>query len=210
MFGHPLACGMWITRAKMYQPGADAAAIGGTRLTKALLSRRDIIQGLVACAAGTGLAAPAIAAPSPRLFLIRQRTGEVFRGSHVKTGFSKKSYDPAALNELNWLLRDVRASAVIGIDPRLIDLLARMQARLPDRPITIISAFRTTATNARLHGASPTSYHLTGQAVDLRIAGLNTRQIRNLAHQQGAGGVGLYRRRNFVHVDTGPRRDWTG
>lgn len=175
-----------------------------------MVTRRKIIQGAIATGVGAALSTPALAAQTPRLFLVRQRTGEVFRGSHIKTGFLKKSYDPVALNELNWLLRDVRASAMIRIDPRLIDLLARLQARLPDRAVTITSAFRTRATNAGLHGASPTSYHLTGQAVDLRVAGLTSQQIRALAQRQGAGGVGWYRRRNFVHVDTGPRRDWTG
>jgi len=45
---------------------------------------------------------------------------------------------------------------------------------------------------------------------DLKFARGNPREWAAEARRLGAGGVGTYMRSNFVHVDNGPRRDWSG
>jgi len=49
---------------------------------------------------------------------------------------------------------------------------------------------------------------MTGQAIDLRLPGFNTKRIRDLAVSLRAGGVGYYPKSNFVHMDTGDVRTW--
>jgi uncharacterized protein YcbK (DUF882 family) len=52
------------------------------------------------------------------------------------------------------------------------------------------------------------SQHLEGRAIDVRLRGVDTRELRNTALQLGRGGVGYYAQSDFVHVDTGRVRSW--
>jgi uncharacterized protein YcbK (DUF882 family) len=47
-----------------------------------------------------------------------------------------------------------------------------------------------------------------GKAVDLRMEDFETKRLRDLAINLGAGGVGYYSRSNFVHLDSGDVRSW--
>ena len=47
-----------------------------------------------------------------------------------------------------------------------------------------------------------------GKAVDIRLRGFNTNQLRNKAMAMKVGGVGYYRRSDFIHLDTGRARYW--
>jgi len=47
-----------------------------------------------------------------------------------------------------------------------------------------------------------------GHAIDLRVPGVSTVQVRNTALSLRAGGVGYYPVSQFVHVDVGPVREW--
>jgi len=170
-------------------------------------SRRQFLTGAVSLAA-SGLAAPALALGDMELHLVRQRTGEVFRGDLVRKQLFGHEPDEAAFAALNRLLRDVRASQSTDMDLDLIKLVGRLQRRIGDRPVVITSAYRTQATNAALRGSATNSYHMRGQALDLHTPGVTTRRLRGLARAEGAGGVGWYPSRGFVHIDTGPRRDW--
>ena len=79
-------------------------------------------------------------------------------------------------------------------------------------PITIVSGYRSPETNALLAaqsgGVAKNSYHLRGQAVDIRMDDRSSREIFQVALALEAGGTSLYSRSNFVHVDTGPVRTW--
>ena len=48
-----------------------------------------------------------------------------------------------------------------------------------------------------------------GHAIDIRVPGVTTVQLRNAALSVGGGGVGYYPVSQFVHVDVGPVRTWT-
>ena len=79
------------------------------------------------------------------------------------------------------------------------------------KPIIVNSGYRSTEYNKKIGGAI-NSYHVKGQAADIRVEGLNSKVlylvIINLinAKLMKNGGVGLYN--DFVHYDTGTKRRW--
>jgi len=175
-------------------------------------SRRDIL------ALGLGLGGasllPSIASAQTgedrALTLHNSHTGESLTTTYLING----NYNYAALGELNKLLRDHRQNASTEMDPVLFEQLWLIQRLLQDdSSIEIISGYRTAKTNrmlrAKSKGVAKNSYHPKGQAIDFRIPGVSTDQIRNVATHLQIGGVGYYRRSNFVHIDTGPHRSWS-
>jgi len=62
--------------------------------------------------------------------------------------------------------------------------------------------------NSPQTGVAEHSQHMEGHAIDLRVPGVSTVQIRNAALSLRAGGVGYYPVSQFVHVDVGPVREW--
>ncbi len=90
------------------------------------------------------------------------------------------------------------------------DLLEGLQ-RLRDlagRPVVITSGYRNKSHNDRV-GGSPTSRHLTGEAADIKIAGLHPDEVAQLAREAGFTGIGIYK--NFLHVDVRPEPvTWRG
>jgi uncharacterized protein YcbK (DUF882 family) len=118
-----------------------------------------------------------------------------------------------ACRRLNHLLRDFRSGDVHPIDPRLYDLVHAIQTEVGHRgQVEIISGYRSPATNAKLRSASngvaKRSLHMEGQALDIRLTGVDTTKVRDAALALRAGGVGYYQKSDFVHVDTGRVRHW--
>ena len=125
------------------------------------------------------------------------------------------AYDPAALREIDAILRDYRTEEVREIDRDLIDLLHDLHARLrTDEPYHVICGYRSQATNDKLRrrsrGVASHSLHLDGRAVDLRVPDVPLKNLRELAIGLNRGGVGYYPRSRFVHVDVGDPRTWRG
>jgi uncharacterized protein YcbK (DUF882 family) len=125
-------------------------------------------------------------------------------------------YIPAALDRLNYFLRDHNTQDVSTYDPKEFDVLHAMMARLGqlNGVITVMCGYRTAETNEALrHGSVRTgvaehSQHMEGHAIDLRVPGVTTVALRNAALSLKAGGVGYYPISQFVHVDVGPVREW--
>jgi uncharacterized protein YcbK (DUF882 family) len=46
------------------------------------------------------------------------------------------------------------------------------------------------------------------EAIDIRLPGIPTAELRDAALRMQRGGVGYYPVSNFVHVDVGPVRRW--
>lgn len=96
--------------------------------------------------------------------------------------------------------------------PELLEVLDQIQEHFGDKPIQVISGYRSEELNAQLRrqkrGVARQSYHIRGKAMDIRIPGVATREIRDYALSLEAGGVGHYPGRGFVHVDVGPIRRW--
>ena len=57
-------------------------------------------------------------------------------------------------------------------------------------------------------GVAKKSQHLVGNAIDVRLRGLELEMLRDAAKRLQMGGVGYYASANFVHVDTGRVRYW--
>ncbi len=126
------------------------------------------------------------------------------------------TYIPEALDRLNYFLRDHNTQDVSTYDPKEFDVLHAMMARLGrlNSEIEIVCGYRTPETNAALRHGSPQtgvaehSQHMEGHAIDLRVPGVSTAQLRDAALSLQAGGVGYYPVSQFVHVDVGPVRQW--
>jgi len=126
------------------------------------------------------------------------------------------TYIPEALDKLNYFLRDHNTQDVSNYDPKEFDVLHAMMSRLGrlNSAIEVVCGYRTPETNAALRKNSPQtgvaehSQHMEGHAIDLRVPGVSTVQLRNAALSLKAGGVGYYPVSQFVHVDVGPVREW--
>ncbi len=164
-----------------------------------------------AVAAGLTLAAaPALADVSARSVAFHNlHTGESLNVVYREGG----SYVPDALAAVNHVLRDFRTGDVHPIDPRLLDLLTTLSARVDTRgSFQVISGYRSPATNAMLHahsdGVARSSLHMEGLAIDIRLADVDLDRLHRAALSLGGGGVGYYPASDFVHVDVGRVRHW--
>ncbi len=126
---------------------------------------------------------------------------------------SRGSYKTDTLSAVNQLLRDHRTGDVHQMDPALLDFLNGIADHLQVRPLFhVISGFRSQQTNQALRnqgrGVAKKSFHLLGQALDIRMPGVDVVQLHRAALALERGGVGLYRGQDFIHIDTGPVRSW--
>jgi uncharacterized protein YcbK (DUF882 family) len=129
------------------------------------------------------------------------------------TYFEKGRYLPDALDEINYIYRDHLTDEVHPVDVALLDQLHDLQSTLGvKRQIHVICGYRSPFTNAHLRrnsrGVARNSLHMQGRAIDIRIAGVESRNIRDAALSMARGGVGYYPGSNFVHLDTGDFRTW--
>jgi uncharacterized protein YcbK (DUF882 family) len=125
-------------------------------------------------------------------------------------------YDSAALAKLDLFLRDRWVGTVKHYDPRLFDLLVELIGRTkrPEAEINVICGYRTAESNAGLRsrssksGVAKNSMHIKAEAIDIRLPGVRTSRLRDIAIAMGLGGVGYYARSDFLHVDVGRVRRW--
>lgn len=152
------------------------------------------------------------------LSVIRPASGERTRVLYWKDGEMIDS----AYQELCHMLRDVNGKASMAIDPKLLETLWASQAFVAryglDKPLEILSGYRTPASNRHLieQGvpAARQSLHMSGKAADIRIAGLTEEVLGGLVRSFRQGGVGFYYRSGpkggWIHADTGLNRTWKG
>ncbi len=127
------------------------------------------------------------------------------------------SYVPDAIAKLNYFLRDHRTNDVSHYDPKEFDVLHSVLAKLgrPNATIDVVCGYRTPWSNNFLRtrssvtGVAKNSQHMQAKAIDIRIPGVQTRTLRDVALSLKQGGVGYYPVSQFVHVDVGPVRQWT-
>ena len=124
-------------------------------------------------------------------------------------------YDQAALDKLNWFLRDWRKGEKTEMDPHLIDLVWEVQRESGSKePIWVVCGYRSPETNAMLRhrsaGVARFSQHMLGHAMDFYIPGVNLEHLREIGLRLARGGVGFYPTSGspFVHMDTGSVRMW--
>jgi len=147
--------------------------------------------------------------PKRNLLLFNTHTGQKLDVCY----FARGQYQLEALEKINYIFRDYRTGEIKPIRKELLNLLHSISKKL-DRPTPfhIISGYRSPETNAKLRKKSKyvvkNSLHIQGEAVDIRVPGFDTRWLRKVCMKLKAGGVGYYRKSDFVHVDVGPVRHW--
>jgi uncharacterized protein YcbK (DUF882 family) len=126
-------------------------------------------------------------------------------------------YDEAALEKLNWFLRDWRKNEQTRMDPHLIDLVWDVQREAnTGNPIQVVCGYRSPETNAMLRhrsantGVARFSQHMLGHAMDFYIPGISLEKVREIGLRMQRGGVGFYPTSGspFVHMDTADIRMW--
>lgn len=174
------------------------------------LTRREFLFLSAQFSAGAVLTSsvPGLAAITPGNYLsfYHTHTQETLK-VNVKQASSR------TLKKVNRFLRDFRTGEIRPIDPQLLVILGQIQ-KLSGRTGTfeVISGYRSVATNNMLRqgssGVAKKSLHTTGRAIDIRLTGFETRDLREIACSLKKGGVGYYPKSDFVHIDTGRVRVW--
>lgn len=163
-----------------------------------MLTRRRLACGLTGLAATLATMSPSRAHPGRAIPMdifsapTAQSWCGVWRGSDSEA---------EAAELLSRICCDPRTGAVRALDPRLWDILAAVSEVLDVHEWEIISGYRTAQTNAFVGGAR-NSYHGLGMAIDVRVPRPMIDSFARLARMAGAGGIGIYRARGFVHIDT--------
>jgi uncharacterized protein YcbK (DUF882 family) len=148
----------------------------------------------------------------------RLRMHELHTGESIDIVYRIGSdYIPGAVAELNYFLRDHRTNQVSHYDVREFDLLNSVMAKLgrPGGLIDVVCGYRTPWSNnylrarAAVSGVALHSQHMLAKAIDIRVPGVSTSRLRDVALSLHEGGVGYYPVSQFVHVDVGPVRRWT-
>ncbi|MGI9233949.1 MAG: DUF882 domain-containing protein [Woeseiaceae bacterium] len=146
-----------------------------------------------------------------QLSFYHTHTGQRLEVVYARNG----AYVPSALEEINRFLFDFRTGDTARMDPKLLDLIYDVRAALnSDGTYQIVSAYRSPKTNEMLRGrrkntgVAKNSQHLLGKAIDVRLEGVKTVDLRDTALALRRGGVGFYEASDFVHMDTGRPRSW--
>lgn len=162
-------------------------------------------------ALNTPLALAAARDNAKKLSVYNIHTGE----SGVFTFWEQGEYIQEEIAGLSRILRDHRSGEMMNMDTKLLDTLHMVQnATGNHRRFEIISGYRSPKSNGKLRkldgkgGVAKKSFHMKGQAVDVRLPGTELAHLRKAASGLKRGGVGYYPGNNFVHLDTGWVRAW--
>jgi len=174
----------------------------------------SLLAGVVVLASVGLYWAPRLTAALPQtrtISLYNIHTKETISVEYKKDG----KYVPAAMDQIDWILRDWRKNEKTRMDPELIDLLWEVHNELGSRePIHIISGYRSRGTNEMLRatrgGQASQSRHILGKAADVHFPDVPIRRLRYSALVRERGGVGYYPTSAipFVHIDTDRVRAW--
>lgn len=139
-----------------------------------------------------------------KLTMSNGRTGETYDRAFVEGG----KFVAEAIKEFTHFARDWRQSEEKAHDPNSVEIVWKVWRRLSmTSPFNLNSGYRSPKTNASLGGAS-NSYHMRAKATDISTSTRSVSQIYSAATTDQAGGAGKYTSSNFVHIDSGPVRNW--
>lgn len=88
------------------------------------------------------------------------------------------------------------------VDMKLVNALQELRDML-NKPIILNCGYRCLKHNIEV-GSENTSQHVKGKAADIRVEGMTPRELAREAEKIKMfkyGGIGIYERKNFVHVD---------
>ncbi len=130
--------------------------------------------------------------------------------------YSRGPHTRAALPSVLQYAREVRGIKITptsaswkvnGLRPQLVKMLIKVQLHF-GQPLHMVSGCRSKKHNRRVGGARR-SQHLHCNAADFEIPGVSKFELAAYLKQMpGRGGVGLYCRSSYVHLDLGPKREW--
>lgn len=195
-------------------------SLGKIQSNKNIVTRREFLKGASMILAGSVLLPENLYSKTDIAALFESKEEKTLKFFNVNTRenltvtyYENGRYLVDALAEINRIMADRRSGEVTKMDRELIETLYKIYTISDTRkPIDIISAYRSPATNAKMHahetGVAQNSYHSRGMAIDINIQNTELKTIRNIAKELKVGGVGYYPKSKFVHVDVGPVRNW--
>jgi uncharacterized protein YcbK (DUF882 family) len=104
----------------------------------------------------------------------------------------------SALDRAAHVLRESHSGNEYPVEPRLLDVVYRIQTHFAAQEIRVISGYRTPWRGA-------TSNHGKGRALDIVVPGAKDEDVAKFARELGFVGVGVYPASGFVHVDVRDR-----
>jgi uncharacterized protein YcbK (DUF882 family) len=124
-----------------------------------------------------------------------------FENRHEAANFALVDDGGAAqldvLKEFSHFVRCWRTGREKMIHPRTAEIVTAMARHFNVARVDIVSGYR-----ARPYGA-PHSKHFLGRAMDIRVPGVQAKQVAAWVWQNFRGvGVGYYPKQQFVHIDT--------
>ncbi len=174
------------------------------------LSRRLFVASALILPFSNNAIAKSISVSDKRaLSLYHTHTDETLAITYYQDG----AYLASALDKINLFLGDFRTGDIYPIEPRLLDFVYLLQQKTGvNNKFEIISAYRSPKTNEKLRKKSSRvakkSLHMQGKAIDIRLRGVKISKLRDTAIAMKIGGVGYYKRSNFIHLDIGRVRNW--
>lgn len=131
---------------------------------------------------------------------------------YVRYRNSWGNYNKSALKTIQRGLRCRSTNEEHKISVEVLETVDAIQDHFGVDELHIISGYRSPSFNESLrrsgHKVAKQSLHTYGLAMDIRIPGVSTWNLRQYAISLERGGVGYYPGRNFVHIDAGRFRIW--
>jgi uncharacterized protein YcbK (DUF882 family) len=178
-------------------------------IERTLINRR-VLLGIIAGSVVLPSMARAVPLPPPgtqRIHLVNAHTNEVFDGVYC----DEDGPIASVMTDLNGFFRDFHADKTHVMDVAVLDFLSAVMAASGQTSATILSAYRTPETNESLEkktfGVAENSQHLYGRAMDVYFEN-DLETTMQTARKMQRGGVGWYPHSHFMHIDSGPVRNW--
>ena len=92
----------------------------------------------------------------------------------------------------------------VMLHPKLLAKLAELRNVL-ERPVSITSGYRCFKYNQKVGGVA-NSYHCIGLAADIKVKDINLIELLGYAEEIDFAGIGLYEKKNFLHLDVRPTK----
>lgn len=130
----------------------------------------------------------------PLLRLYALNTGEqiTLAPTTARGGFAARDLDRAA-----HALREPGSGNEHPVEPRLLDIVYRLQVAFDAEEVRVVSGYRTPRGRGSNHGC--------GRAIDFVLPGAKDEDVAKAARELGFVGVGVYPKSGFLHVDVRPR-----
>jgi uncharacterized protein YcbK (DUF882 family) len=142
--------------------------------------------------AGATLRTDPLPTPSGNVWIYAENLNEEVKGNIYK---ADGTFDEAVLAQLDHLFRCKRTNEERAVDPRVYEMLSRIQDHFDGKRAVLISGFRFAERDSSRH------YH--ASAMDIRIPDIGLNELYTYAQtlDMGGMGMGIYPNSQFIHVD---------